>query len=125
MIKRVLFVLGFLLISFEAQAQYRALTVSATNGVGLTEQTTLHAGSIYFHYDVNDNWYVSNWTGASYDVNNIYQRWISSEVTANKYLSDKKTFSIGAGLQYRYSMEENLNDFYLVIKISKTFRLGQ
>lgn len=121
MIKRLLLLSACLIISITANAQYRALTIEGLAGKGLDTNTEFYGGSVNFQWGINEDWYLLNWTGISYDIEQPYQRWLASEVSMNRAFGRAKNFGIGTGIQYRNSMFEGIDGYYAILKIRRTF----
>ncbi|WP_445664081.1 hypothetical protein [Fodinibius sp. AD559] len=118
---RLLLLSVFLIISITANAQYRALTLEGGAGKGLDSNTEFYGGSVNFHWGFNEHWYLLNWNGISYDVEQPYQRWLASEVSMNRAFGKVNNYGIGAGIQYRNSMVDGIDGYYAILKVRKTF----
>lgn len=123
MSKQLTLLLLFLLIGVTAQAQYRALTVEGFAGKGLDTNTEFYGGSVNLTWEFdNTKWFLMNWTGISYDVEQPQQRWFASDISMNRKLGNG--FSTGGGIQYRNALLDNIDGWYGIIRIRKTFNLN-
>ena len=121
MIKQLLLLSILLIIGTTANAQYRALTLEGGAGKGLDTNTEFYTGSVNFQWGFNADWYLLNWSGISYDVEQPFQRWLASEVSMNRAFGQTKNFGIGAGIQYRNSLLDGIDGYYAILKVRKTF----
>lgn len=121
-----LFIFLLVILSFQcySQEKWRALTIVSTSGIDF-KGNKFSVLSSAFHYDLNNRFFLSNWTGVQLQkYQNINTSWFSSQSTINRYAGK---WIVGVGLQYgmasipeaRYLTN---NSTYFVTQVSYRFK---
>ncbi len=106
----------------QAQGNWRAINLNASAGTQLFDtDNNFVGGSIGVHWDFNQRYFLSNWNGIHYSLDNGFSDWFASQVTINRNIN-ALGISVGTGIQYRNDLN-NTDATFGVISISKTIRL--
>ena len=124
--KKYLFAILFVLVGINfsfAQGNWRAISLNANAGTNNTQfENSFVGGSVGVHWDFNENYFLSNWNGIHYSLDQPFSDWFASQVTINRNLHRLGGISVGVGVQYRNDLNE-VDATFGVIQISKTIRL--
>lgn len=122
LMKKSVFILIFICISYgiNAQTKWRTLSFNNISGITTTGQK-FTAFSSTLSYELNNHWTLSGWSGANFNTNSA-KNWLSTQWTVAKKVNN---WSFGGGLQYGNGMniQYQNKDTYLISTITYTIKL--
>jgi len=121
--KKLLFSLLLVCITYtiNAQTKWRTLSFTNINGVTTTGQAFTMLSST-LSYELNNNWTLSSWSAANLNSNKS-NSWVSTQWTMTKKLNKQWVF--GGGLQYGNGMnvQYQTKQTYLITTLTYTIKL--